>query len=89
MRPARLTVYQTPRNPTSRERRILTLLAEGRTQKQAAGHLGLKPRSITGTLEKMRGRYTARTNEALVALAIRLQWVKLAIDCDEREPPGR
>ena len=29
MRPARLIVYQTPRNPTPRERRILTLLAEG------------------------------------------------------------
>jgi DNA-binding NarL/FixJ family response regulator len=41
MRPARLSIYQSPRNPTPREREILTLIAEGRTQKQAARTLGL------------------------------------------------
>lgn len=81
MRPARLAVYQSPRNPTPRERRILTLLAEGHTQKQAAGHLGLAPRYVTNSVANMRTRYTAPTNEALVALAVRLQWITLAIDC--------
>ena len=42
MKPARLLVFQAPRNPTERDREILTLLAEGHTHKQAAGHLGLK-----------------------------------------------
>lgn len=83
MRPARLIVYQSPRNPTPHERRILTLLAEGHSQKQAAAHLGLSPRSIAATLEHMRYRYTAPTNEALIALAVRLQWITLAVECPD------
>ena len=83
MHPARLIVYQTPRNPTERERRILTLLAEGYTQKQTAGHLSLKPRCVTTALAHMRNRYTAPTNESLIALAVRLQWIALSIECGE------
>jgi len=86
-RSARLCVYQTPRNPTPRDREILTLIAEGHTQKQAAGHLGLKPRSVTRALEDMRGRYTAPTNEALIALAMRLQWIDLAIEIGQVQTP--
>lgn len=40
----------------------------------------MKHRAITSTLEHMRNCYTAPTNEALIALAVRLQWVALAID---------
>src|SRR3954469_7620480 len=80
MKNARLIVYQRPRNPTERERRILALLAGGLTQKQAAGHLGVTPRAITACVEKMRDRYTAPTNEALIALAVRLQWIEIAVD---------
>lgn len=83
MRPARLTVYQTPRNPNERERRILTLLAEGHTQKDAAARLGVAPRCIASALDRMRLRYSAATNEALIALAVRLQWIALAIECSE------
>jgi DNA-binding CsgD family transcriptional regulator len=81
MKPARLTVYQSPRNPTERERRILTLLAEGHSQKQAAAHLGVKPRCVTNSLGNMRNRYTAPTHEALIAMAVRLQWISVAIEC--------
>lgn len=81
MRPARLIVYQTPRNPTPRERRILTLLGEGHTQKKAAQCLGLAHHSVTNAVGNMRDRYTAPTNEALTALAVRLQWIAVAIDC--------
>ena len=81
MRPARLIVYQTPRNPTPRERRILTLLAEGHSQRQLARHLGLAAHSVSNALGRMRDRYTAPTNEALIALAVRLQWITLAVDC--------
>jgi DNA-binding CsgD family transcriptional regulator len=89
VRPARLLVYQSPRNPTARQRRILILLAEGLTQKQAAAHLGLKPRCVTSALANMRERYTAASNEALIALAIRLQWIAIAIDIhqDATSPP--
>lgn len=83
VRPVRLAVYQHPRNPNDRERRILALLAEGHTHKQAAGHLGMNPRAVTRTLQTMRDRYTTPTNEALIALAIRLQWIAVAIDIQQ------
>lgn len=88
-KPARLVVYQAPRNPSERQRGILTLIAEGLTQKEAAAHLGLKPRCVTSALATMRDRYTASSNEALIALAIRLQWIEIAIDIhqDETSPP--
>jgi DNA-binding CsgD family transcriptional regulator len=81
MRTARLTVFQSPRNPTLRDREILTLLAEGHTQKEAAGILAAKTRTITSAVERMRARYTVPTLTALVALAIRLEWIALAIEC--------
>jgi len=83
MKPARLLVFQAPRNPTERDREILTLLAEGHTQEQTAGHLGLRPRTIARALEEMRHRYTTPTNAALMALATRLQWIAVAIDCTD------
>jgi DNA-binding NarL/FixJ family response regulator len=88
-RPARLVVYQHPRNPTERQRGILTLLAEGLTQKQVAAHFGLKLRCVTSALGNMRARYTTTSNEALIALAIRLQWIEIAIDIhpDATYPP--
>ena len=83
MNHARLIVYQRPRNPTERERTILTLVAEGHTHKQAAGHLGLAHRSVTNALGRMRDRYTTPTNEALIALAVRLQWIAVTIECED------
>ncbi|HTS06145.1 MAG TPA: hypothetical protein VMP68_11230 [Candidatus Eisenbacteria bacterium] len=32
----------------------------------------------------MRARYTAPTNEALIAIAVRLGWIALTIDCPDR-----
>jgi len=86
MNHARLIVYQRPRNPTERERTILTLVAEGQTHKQAAGLLGLAHRSVTNALGRMRDRYTTPTNEALIALAIRLQWIAVAIEIQQDAP---
>ena len=87
LRPARLTVYQTPRNPSASERRILTLLAEGRSQRELAQHLGLAYHSVSNALGRMRLRYTAPTNEALIALAVRLQWIAVTIDCTQSTFP--
>jgi len=87
--PDLFVICQSPRNPSGRQRGILTLLAEGLTQRQAAAHLGLKPRCVTSALAYMRERYTTTTNEALIALAIRLQWIEIAIDIhqDATSPP--
>jgi hypothetical protein len=61
----------------------------GASQRQAAAHLGVKPRCVTSALANRRERYTAASNEALIALAIRLQWIEIAIDIrqDETSPP--
>jgi len=80
MRRTRLAVYQAPRNPSPRERRIVTLLAEGRSRYELARYLGLAYHSVSNALSRMRLRYTAPTNEALVAIAVRLQWISLAIE---------
>jgi hypothetical protein len=42
----------------------------------------------------MRERYTAASNEALIALAIRFQWIEIAIDihqdeCGAGSPPTK
>jgi|CZKD01.1.fsa_nt_gi DNA-binding CsgD family transcriptional regulator len=89
--PDLFVIYQSPRNPSERQRGILTLLAEGLTQRQAAAHLGVKLRCVTSALANMRERYTTTTNEALIALAIRLQWIEIAIDIhqDEASPDPR
>src|SRR4051794_13267086 len=87
MRPARLPIAQQPRNPTPRDREILTLLAEGHTQKAAAHILQLKPRTIAAAVDRMRDRYTAPTLAALVVLALRLQWIEIAIDVYLDTPP--
>jgi hypothetical protein len=49
----------------------------------------VKPRCVTSALANRRERYTAASNEALIALAIRLQWIEIAIDIrqDETSPP--
>lgn len=88
-RPARLRVYHSPRSPSERQRGILALMAEGLTQRQAAAQIGLKPRSVASALANMRERYTTASNEALVALAIRLQWIEIAIEIhqDATSPP--
>jgi DNA-binding CsgD family transcriptional regulator len=86
MRPARLILYQKPRNPSPHERRILTLLVQGQTPKEAAIRLGLARRSLTNALGHMRERYAARTNATLIAIAIRLQWIDLAIDLPNLDP---
>lgn len=83
MRPARLIVYQTPRNPSERERKLLALLAEGRTHREAAARLRLAHRSVTNALGQMRNRYAAPTNEALIVLAMRLQWITVVIECED------
>jgi hypothetical protein len=73
-----LTVTQDGRNPTTKERQILQLLAAGNTRAEAAHHAGMKLRAVTALLEGMRDRY-APTLPALMALAVKLQWIEIPI----------
>ena len=88
-RPARLPIAQHPRNPSPRDREILTLLAEGHTRKEAAAALHLKPRTITANIQRMCDRYGAANPLVVIAAAIRLKWIALEIDIhrDETFPP--
>jgi DNA-binding NarL/FixJ family response regulator len=78
--PAHLIVFQHPRNPTEHDRAILELIAAGHSHTSAAAELHTRPRNVTQALAKMRARYTAPTNEALIAIAVRLQWIAVAVE---------
>lgn len=84
-RPARLPIAQRPPNPSPRDRELLTLLVEGHTRKQAAAALHLKPRTIGATLQRMCDRYGAANPLALIAAAVRLEWIALEIDVDTND----
>jgi hypothetical protein len=81
-----LTVTQDGRNPTQKERQILTLLAAGDTRAEAAHHAGLKLRAVTAIIEGMRDRY-APTLPALMVLAVKLQWIETPITISDPKPP--
>ena len=86
MRPARLPIHQRPPNPSPEEREILASVAEGWTPQDTARHLATSPRTITAALHRMRDRYNLPTNEALIAAAVKLEWIPIAIDsADFRE----
>ena len=88
MRPARLPIHQRPPNPSPEEREILASVAEGWTPQDTARHLATSPRTITAALHRMRDRYNLPTNEALIAAAVKLEWIPLAIDTAD-EPTHR
>jgi len=79
--PAHLIVFQHPRNPTEHDRAILELIAAGHSHTFAAAELHTRTRNVTRALAKMRARYPAPTNESLIAIAVRLGWIALTIDC--------
>jgi len=85
-----LTINQRERNPTQRERVILTLLAEGHSQIQIAEVLSITPHAIARTLENLRNHF-APTNCSLIALAVRLEWITFSVEIrqDDRQRKER
>jgi len=81
-----LTTNQQERNPTQRERLILTLMIEGHSTAEIAGLLGTTPHVIRNQVQHLRDRFAA-TNEALIAMAVRLEWIACPIEVrqDERQ----
>jgi len=73
-------ITRQPTNPTPEEREILASVAEGWTPHDTARHLDTSTRNITAALHRMRDRYNLPTNEALIAAAVKLEWIPLAID---------
>lgn len=73
-----LTTNQQRRNPTARERRILTALASGASRPEAALQAGLTVRAVTAILERLRDRF-APTMPPLIALAVKLEWISVPI----------
>lgn len=86
-----LTASQHQRNPTEQERRIMTSLAGGASRREAALAAGLSLRQLTAQVEGLRDRF-APTTIALIALAVKLEWVALPVwmakgDRDGDRPP--
>ncbi len=59
------------RTPTSRERQILAMLAEGDTDAQVAAQLGLSPATVQTHVRNAKAKLGARTRAQAVALALR------------------
>lgn len=55
---------------TSRERRLLELLAQGKTIGEASGDLGVSYRTTAEEAARLRGRLKLRTNAALIKFAV-------------------
>lgn len=83
-----LRIGQGPRNPTGRERSILTLLAAGNDQSTIAGIHGVRPGTIRNQLTRMRDMW-APTTPSLIALAIKLGWITVPILVEEPETSTR
>lgn len=60
-----------PRQPTSREREILSMLAAGDTDTQIAGKLGLSPATVQTHVRNAKAKLGARTRAQAVAMALR------------------
>ncbi len=55
---------------TTRERRLLDLLAQGKTLAETAGELGVSYRTTAEEAARLRGRLGLRTNAALIKFAV-------------------
>ncbi len=82
MRPARLTVHQSPRNQSPRERPDPDATRRRSQPARTVQAFGLAHHSVSNALGRMRLRSTAPTNESFIALAVRLQWIAVSIDCN-------
>ena len=60
-----------PADLTPREREVLSLLSDGRSNKQIAAALGIRPRTADRHVENILGKTRAANRTALAALAIR------------------
>jgi len=71
-----VTCPATPIHPevhlSLQEKRVLIMLAEGCNLQQIAYQLGVKPRTVTGYVARLKSRLGAGTREQLIARAIAL-----------------
>lgn len=66
------------KKPKGRAIEVLQLLAEGHTQKEIAPKLGTSASYVNNMTHALRNRY-APTNESLIALAVKLEWVRVEV----------
>ena len=64
-----------PRPPTPRELDLLTLVAEGVSNDELAERLGLRPKTIEGTLRRLFERYGCENRTQLARFAMRQGWL--------------
>jgi len=64
-----------PAPPTARELQVIAMVAAGATNEQLAEQLGLRVKSVEGTLRRLFDRYGVRNRTQLVALANRQGWL--------------
>jgi two-component system response regulator DesR len=75
--PARVlrSARRAPRPPTPREVELLSLVAEGVSNEELADRLGLRPKTIEGTLRRLFERYGCANRTQLARFAMRQGWL--------------
>jgi DNA-binding CsgD family transcriptional regulator len=61
-----------------REQQILELVAQGYSTKQAAGHIGIAPRTVEGHVENIRLKMRARNRAHMVSQAMVAGYLEVA-----------
>ena len=64
------------RLPTPRQRQILQLMANGKTQREIAIEFGIAYNSVKNTMRYFRERIGAKSSFHAVAIAMRKGWIK-------------
>ena len=62
--------------PTPRQKEMIQLMKDGKSQKQVADHLGLTYSSVRNQLQYARQRALARNTNHLIAICISEGWIK-------------
>ncbi|MCZ8353327.1 MAG: response regulator transcription factor [Cyclobacteriaceae bacterium] len=65
--------------PSPREKEILNWLAKGNTSKQIAQSLNLSEHTVQTHRKNLMNRYNTTSSTELIALAIKLKWIKLGV----------
>lgn len=69
------TPPKNPKPPTAKDIAALQLIADGKTQQEAATILGITERSFYNRIHRMRWKYRKTSTVHLIAEAVRKEWI--------------
>jgi two-component system response regulator DesR len=79
---------QAPRPPTPRERQVLELLVDGASNDEMARGLGIRVKTIEGTIRRLFDRYSVENRTQLARYALRQGWLTSGPTENARDSDG-